>query len=738
MINYTDTKISFYSSIFKTDEQKTISIAEAFELITSEKLQNLVEQIRQEKNKDQRNKLKMQLLPCVTWQGTFTARSIKGFAKSSGLACIDFDDYEKGLSIKNNLMGDKYVLSCFLSPSGGVKAIVKIPEIKNDAEYKNVYQELLKYFQQYSPNTDEQNKDVSRACWLSYDPELYLNQESSIFTTNHKETQLVPENFNETKFDFQAVLSGASQGSRNTSLHKYACRLRAKGLTKSEVQKLCILVNQEFSPPLSEQEVLNCVEGAWRYSDENILQTSGNLKETVTKFLFSQKHHKDLRKATEMIVLSFLNNNKVYTTRDDEHCEMWIYRDGIYIPQAKTYIHEFCRQILCENFTQSIANEVIVKIESDTYIAQEEFFQRENIEEIAVLNGILNLKTNFLMPFTPEKKFFNKIPVIFDETKVCDNILQHLKNVLKSSEDLPVIQELFGYLLYCDYKIEKAFMFTGSGRNGKGKTVELMKRFIGADNCANISLQQMEQDNFAIGELFNKMANLSPDINSEALKNTGYFKSLTGHDLQSAARKFKTRVNFVNYAKMIFCANELPRTSDLNLAFFNRWILLDFPYTFLSQKEIDCLTEEEKENVKLADPQIIEKISVPEELSGLLNWALKGLQRLLSKGDFSYSQSTQEVKNNWIRKSNNLAAFLMDFVIEDYESEINKSEFRHEYSEYCKKHKIKPVSDRVIRDVLTTEYGVSEIRHMNQTGTHQIWFWKGIMMKVDNDENLFK
>ena len=123
-------------------------------------------------------------------------------------------------------------------------------------------------------------------------------------------------------------------------------------------------------------------------------------------------------------------------------------------------------------------------------------------------------------------------------------------------------------------------MFSGSGRNGKGKTVELMKRFIGAQNCANITLQSLEKDNFSMGELFNKMANLGADISSSALKETGKFKNLTGHDLVSAQRKFLTQVHFVNYAKMIFCANELPQTSDITIAFFNRWIIIDFPYTF--------------------------------------------------------------------------------------------------------------------------------------------------------------
>jgi len=112
------------------------------------------------------------------------------------------------------------------------------------------------------------------------------------------------------------------------------------------------------------------------------------------------------------------------------------------------------------------------------------------------------------------------------------------------------------------------------------------------------------------------------------------FKTLTGRDLIAAPRKYLTRVKFVNFAKMVFACNKLPRTKDTSTAFWNRWILFEFPYTFLSEKEINSLTEEEEKNVRLRDVNIIEKLSSPDELSGLLNRALDGLARLFANKDF--------------------------------------------------------------------------------------------------------
>lgn len=438
--------------------------------------------------------------------------------------------------------------------------------------------------------------------------------------------------------------------------------------------------------------------------------------------------------ATEKMAEDFLSEEHVFTTRNDEKSETWIYKDGIYVPQARTYTKEYCRKVLGPAYTPYLCNQVIAKIEADTFIKQEDLFINEDVNKIALKNGILNLKTKKLEPFNHKYKFFNKIPVEFKPKNDCPSIKKFLGEVLKSDEDIKVMQEIFGYLLYRDYKIEKALMMTGDGRNGKGKTTELMKRFIGAENCANIPLDALEKDNFAMSELFNKMANLSADISNTALKNTGEFKKLTGHDLVSASRKFLTKVNFVNYAKMIFCANELPTTNDITTAFFNRWVMIDFIYTFLSQKEINALPPNEKQNVKLADTGIIEKISTPEELSGLLNWALEGLDRLLEKGDFSYSTSTQEVKTNWLRKSSSFNAFLMDEIKEDYESRIKKRDLREAYARYCKKHKLRMVSDFKIKEILTTTFGVTDGR--DQSNPIVVSFWEGIKFKEKNIGNI--
>ena len=143
---------------------------------------DLVKKIRLEKRKLERNELKKSL-PAICFSGTFNKRADTAIIEHSGLICLDFDGYNKQkelLQDKENLSKNKYVYSVFISPSGnGLKVLVKIPA---DADnHTNYFNSLEKYFN--SPFFDKTSKNLSRVCYESYDPLIYVNENSSIWDT---------------------------------------------------------------------------------------------------------------------------------------------------------------------------------------------------------------------------------------------------------------------------------------------------------------------------------------------------------------------------------------------------------------------------------------------------------------------------------------------------------------------------------------------------------------------------
>jgi putative DNA primase/helicase len=427
--------------------------------------------------------------------------------------------------------------------------------------------------------------------------------------------------------------------------------------------------------------------------------------------------------ATEILVNYIKEKNKFYTTKDDFKSETWVYKEGVYIPQGKSEVKEILRDLLGEYYSQYIYGLVICKIEADTFVDSQKFFSNNYKDELPVKNGILNIFTRELKPFTQEKIFFNKLPVIYNPNTNCLKIDKFLEDIFPVEEDKNVFYEIGGFCLYNEYNFEKAFMFVGNGRNGKDKSLELIKRTLGIENCSSIPLTTLEPDSFVISELFGKKANLAGEISGQDLKDTSMFKALTGRSLISARRKFLNNINFVNYAKFIFACNDLPMVYDTSRGFWDRWVLLEFPFCFVNKEEYD--KAEDKSKLKIRDENIIEKITTEEELSGLLNKFLDGLTRLMLNRNFSLTKGTDEIKTLWIRKSNSFIAFCMDMLEEDYDGKISKKDLRKRYSHYCKEYKINSKSDFVIKRVLQDTYGANESQEWDSKDRS----WEGIKWK---------
>lgn len=413
---------------------------------------------------------------------------------------------------------------------------------------------------------------------------------------------------------------------------------------------------------------------------------------------------KDKDTATELLADTLKFKTKFYTTQFDERNEMYYYEDGIYRPEGRTIIKQFCRTILEEVYTEQLANRVASKIEAETYIEQDKFLKRHYQNEICVLNGILNLKTRELTEFSQDKIFFHKINAKFDEALDCPKIDEFLYSILPEENDVKTVYEFAGYCLLGGYPIQKIALFIGDGGNGKGQLLNLIKAFLGDANFSGIPLQKLEQNDFKESELQNKLANIGADISDAPLKTTAKIKGLSGGDSINASRKFKQDVTFENEAKLIFSANKLPKTYDTTRAFFRRWVYLVFPYKFMSQSEIDCLPEDKRDGVKLKKDDVIKSFLNEEEYSGFLNKCLEGLNRLLFSGDFTSSKTGEDTMRWWVNHSDSLLGFCYDHLIEDSEAVLTKDDFRRAYQKYCRENKVPAEGDKHVKETLTRTF----------------------------------
>jgi twinkle protein len=170
-------KCTIFKSITDTQAPYEVLVSEVLERIRKGQSKKIVDEIRGCMDKDKRNSLKMRL-PCVCFSGIFSRRAESGLIKHSGLLVLDFDelsDAEEKL-ISDDLKSRDFVYAVWLSPSGnGLKALIKISDpLKHREHFASLKKEFAKI--------DESGKDVSRVCYESYDPNIYINTKSIPYT----------------------------------------------------------------------------------------------------------------------------------------------------------------------------------------------------------------------------------------------------------------------------------------------------------------------------------------------------------------------------------------------------------------------------------------------------------------------------------------------------------------------------------------------------------------------------
>lgn len=122
-------------------------------------------------------------LPICLFAGTFGRFCNDALIAPSGLVVVDLDKIpvQKMSDVWNMLVNDPYTYAAFLSPSGrGYKVIVRVADNIDNTTHNEYLDALKEYYS--SPFWDDSCKGVSRACYLSSDPDLYVNRNSKVWT----------------------------------------------------------------------------------------------------------------------------------------------------------------------------------------------------------------------------------------------------------------------------------------------------------------------------------------------------------------------------------------------------------------------------------------------------------------------------------------------------------------------------------------------------------------------------
>lgn len=250
-----------------------------------------------------------------------------------------------------------------------------------------------------------------------------------------------------------------------------------------------------------------------------------------------------------------------------------------------------------------------------------------------------------LRPFDRSDFITYQLPFEYNPQAKAPLFEAYLNKVLPDPERQRVLAEFLGYVFIKNrsktLKEQKALILYGTGANGKSVFFEIVTAMFGRQNVSNYSLQSLtEEKGFYRAKISNKLVNYASEINGKL--ETSLFKTMVSGEPVEACLKYGQPFTMDDYAKFIFNCNELPKDVEHTNAYFRRFLIIPFDVTI-----------PEHEQDKNLHTKIIEK-----ELSGVFNWVLEGLNRLLKQEEFSKCEAAQKALEQYKIESNSVQMFL--------------------------------------------------------------------------------
>lgn len=170
-------RIGIYQNIQDT-KGKEIDLGIFLDQIKNGKWQDLVLPVRAITDHELRQEAK-KTIPNVTISGTFTLRKDASIKKHSGFIAIDIDKVPDVEAVRSVVNDDPHTYASFTSISGiGLCVIFTI----DGSRHREAFEGIEKYFaEQYSIVIDSSGRNESRARYVSFDPDMYLNEKAARF-----------------------------------------------------------------------------------------------------------------------------------------------------------------------------------------------------------------------------------------------------------------------------------------------------------------------------------------------------------------------------------------------------------------------------------------------------------------------------------------------------------------------------------------------------------------------------
>lgn len=450
----------------------------------------------------------------------------------------------------------------------------------------------------------------------------------------------------------QQFLDMEAGDGRNQALFNYILTLQGNDFSKEEARQTIRIINKYvLKEPLSDDEL------------DVVLRDDAFLKDIFFKgntFLFDK-------------FATFLKNNHHIIRINGQ---LHLFKDGIYVAGQDEVEAAMIQHI--SSLSNAKRSEVFKYLNllllENTEMAKPNF--------IAFRNGIYDLTTDTLNPFSPDIVITNRIPWDYNPAAYSELADKTLNKIACNDEQVrTILEECIGSCFYRSNTLGggKAFILTGDRSNGKSTFIGMVQHLLDEKNISALDLKELDQK-FQNTALFGKLANLGDDISDEFIVNASIFKKFVTGERVQVQNKGEKPFEFNNYAKFLFSANDIPRIKDKTGAVLRRLLIVPFNAEF-SKDDPDY------------DSNIKYRLQEQDVMEYLIVLGLKALKNVIKNQGFTESVKVKQQMKEYEESNNPILGFFEECQIEEFpiENEQTDKVFRR-YKEYCLSNNFNPMS----------------------------------------------
>lgn len=427
------------------------------------------------------------------------------------------------------------------------------------------------------------------------------------------------------------------------------------------------------------------------------------LKATVLRNDIINKTHKVSETDTcleEKIANKILEKHNIISTSDDN---FYMY-NGKYYERIRDP-RELERMIHFEygkGLKEKQRIEIIKFLRLKSYISTEKL--NTNWNEIVLRNGVLNITTKELKPHSPTQ--YNTIYVDCNYVKDApfSKAIDDFFNMLAGAEieKKILLYQIIGYCLLRKNIFTKFFVCVGEGSTGKSTYLNLISKLLGRVNASFLNLENME-DKYMPAELFGKLVNLGDDIGYKPIRETANLKKIVSGEMFSVEQKYKSPINFSNFATLIFTSNQLPMVDDRTTGFYRRFVIIDINRV-----------------IRNPDPLFLEKLTT-FDMEYLLCKSIDAINDAIEQNHLTIPPSSITSLQNFKIEQSSALSFLREFGYTAAEINLKPcTEIYASYEQFCKDFGYKAMKKARLENELMRELKLSK-KNTTRNGANQCW-----------------